>query len=293
MYAKQSLFFLIAILIGMTLLSFGKHIWESTHIPDLTSQPKPVISQTPEFENIKVKASPLPPKPIGPPSEIFEYIEIIDGCDQYFVGTCINIRSGPGTQYPVVSQLRNGVVLRVSEKVITDEQTWYKVKFDDWLRFPDRVWSSWYISGDFVRNFEEEHVKEIEPYTTTETNKKIIVDRSEQMLYAYDGDILFMQQSVSTGVELTPTPRGSFTIYKKIPSRYMQGPLEGISDDYYDLPGVPWNMYFTRSGAAIHGTYWHNKFGSRRSHGCVNLPPDKAEELYQWTDLGTQVIVQD
>ena len=73
----------------------------------------------------------------------------------------------------------------------------------------------------------------------------------------------------------------------------MQGPLPGISDQYYDLPGVPWDLYFTHEGGAIHGAYWHDKFGERWSHGCVNLPIEKAKELYEWTDLGTTVVVRD
>jgi len=74
----------------------------------------------------------------------------------------------------------------------------------------------------------------------------------------------------------------------------MQGPLPNIpSDDYYDLPGVPWNLYFTNGGAVIHGAYWHNSFGSPYSHGCVNLSPEDAEKIYNWAPLGTKVIVSD
>ena len=102
-----------------------------------------------------------------------------------------------------------------------------------------------------------------------------------------------MEEPVSTGLELTPTPRGVFSVYKKTPTRYMQGPLPDISDQYYDLPGVPWNLYFTKQGAVIHGAYWHNSFGTPWSHGCVNLPPEKARELYLWAELGTQVLVRD
>ena len=82
-------------------------------------------------------------------------------------------------------------------------------------------------------------------------------------------------------------------VYKKTPSRYMQGPLPPISDQFYDLPGVPWNLYFTNEGGAIHGAYWHESFGEQRSHGCVNLPLDKAKELYLWAPLGTEVFVHD
>jgi hypothetical protein len=113
-----------------------------------------------------------------------------------------------------------------------------------------------------------------------------------QVNYAYDGDELFMQEPISVGLEGTPTPRGTFKVYTMIPSRYMQGPIPEVSDQYYDLPGVPWNLYFTKDGAVIHGAYWHDHFGQPWSHGCVNLPPQKAKELYLWADIGTTVTVQ-
>lgn len=71
------------------------------------------------------------------------------------------------------------------------------------------------------------------------TDKEIIVDLGEQKLSAYNGDELFMEVSISTGLDDLPTPRGTFHIFEKTPSRYMQGPLPNISDQYYDLPGVP------------------------------------------------------
>jgi lipoprotein-anchoring transpeptidase ErfK/SrfK len=107
-----------------------------------------------------------------------------------------------------------------------------------------------------------------------------------------DGDKLFMSASVSTGNKTTPTPKGTFSIFRKTPSRYMQGPLPGISKQYFDLPGVPWTMYFTEQGAAIHGAYWHSDFGATHSNGCVNLPVAKARQLYTWADVGTKVVVR-
>ena len=51
----------------------------------------------------------------------------------------------------------------------------------------------------------------------------------------------------------------------------------------YDLPGVPWCSFFTGTGVAFHGTYWHNDYGRPRSHGCVNLPSMDAKFIYRWT----------
>ena len=221
------------------------------------------------------------------------YLEVTDGCGPYFQGTCVNVRSGPGSDYADVGNLRSGMVLRVGETRVRDGHTWYRVVFDESVRYPDRISKEWWVAGDYVRIFQHQGPQELAPNETASSTKHIVVDRGDQMLYAYDGDTLFMQEPISSGLDGTPTPRGTFHIFKKTPSRYMQGPLPGVSDQYYDLPGVPWDLYFTHEGAAIHGAYWHDKFGEQWSHGCVNLPVEKARELYEWADLGTPVTVHD
>ncbi len=228
---------------------------------------------------------------------LFEYVEIINSCSYNFSGECLRVRSGPGTDYPVVTRLRNNVVLKIDGQVKRDGITWYKVIFDEWLRYPERVGGDWYIAADYAEVLLDEGVKttwDENHVANTPTTKEIVVDRGEQKLYAYNNGNLFMSLSISTGLELTPTPRGTFTIFKKTPSRYMQGPLPNLTDkQYYDLPGVPWNLYFTEGGAVIHGAYWHESFGQTYSHGCVNLPPSDARTLYNWAELGTKVTVKD
>ena len=161
---------------------------------------------------------------------------------------------------------------------------------------PKRVYTNWYIQGAYATEFQDVGLKELtsaEIKRAPKTQKRIVVDKSEQKLYAYDGEQLFMESIVSTGTLTNPTPVGEFSIFRKTPTRYMQGPLPGIPDDIYDLPGVPWSLYFTTDGAAIHGTYWHNNFGNRTSHGCVNVPLTHARDLYAWADLTTAVIVKE
>lgn len=222
------------------------------------------------------------------------YIEITGGCGPHYEGACINARREASTSSPAVLKLRDGIVLR-TDGLVTDEYggQWHKVIFDEWVRYPERTRAPFYVLDAFTKP----HVLEV-PRTLESgeelTLKRIVIDRSEQRLVAYDGDgSVFMDQSISTGLDATPTPRGTFTIFRKTPTRYMQGPLPGISNDYYDLPGVPWNMYFTEQGGALHGAYWHDKFGQQWSHGCVNLPIEKARELYLWAELGTEVVIRD
>lgn len=253
-----------------------------------------VVSRTPGDE--PREAEPLEETPLETGPSVLplaaQYIEVVDSCGPYFDGACVNVRSGPGTSFPAVSQLRSGVVLKIAETIEADGRAWHRIAFDEWLRYPERVSGPWYVAADFVRPFSNAGPEDLAGASVA-PSKRIVIDRSDQKLYAYDGEELFMEASISTGIELTPTPRGTFTIFRKTPTRYMQGPLPGISSKYYDLPGVPWNLYFTQQGAVIHGAYWHDQFGTPWSNGCVNLPTATAETLYHWADIGTTVVVRD
>jgi LysM repeat protein len=113
--------------------------------------------------------------------------------------------------------------------------------------------------------------------------KWIDVDLSSQRVRAYQGNTVVRAMIVSTGISRYPTPPGKFRIYSKYPSTTMSGP------GYY-LTGVPHAMFFYR-GYALHGTYWHNNFGTPMSHGCINLTRGDAAWLYSWAPIGTLVSI--
>jgi hypothetical protein len=222
------------------------------------------------------------------------YVEIRGGCGPHYEGACVNARKDASTSSPAVLKLRNGIVLR-TDGTVTDAYgaTWHKIIFDEWVRYPERARAPFYVLAEYAQPYVLEIPRTLES-GEERTEKRIVIDRSEQRIIAYEADdSVFMDERISTGLDATPTPRGTFTVFRKTPTRYMQGPLPGISNDYYDLPGVPWNLYFTEQGGAIHGAYWHDKFGQKWSHGCVNLPLEKARELYLWADLGTAVVIRD
>jgi lipoprotein-anchoring transpeptidase ErfK/SrfK len=111
----------------------------------------------------------------------------------------------------------------------------------------------------------------------------IDVDLTNQRVYAYEGDTIVNSFIVSTGTSRTPTVTGKFKVYIRLLSGSMRGPG-------YFLPDVPYIMYFHKS-YGLHGTYWHNNFGTPMSHGCVNLSIGDAAWLYNWSYLGTVVNV--
>lgn len=122
-----------------------------------------------------------------------------------------------------------------------------------------------------------------DPEPTVVVGKQIVVVLSTQKVYAYEDGVLLNTFIVSTGMPDTPTVEGDFNIYIKLESTRMTGPG-------YDLPDVPWTMYFYQ-GYGLHGTYWHNNFGTPMSHGCVNLSIDDAKWLYDFAPLDTPVHV--
>ncbi|HSW97305.1 MAG TPA: L,D-transpeptidase [Candidatus Saccharimonadales bacterium] len=109
--------------------------------------------------------------------------------------------------------------------------------------------------------------------------KHIYVDLSTQTLYAYEGTTQIMKTLIASG-KWGKTPIGNFNIWEKLRSTRMAG---GEGYDAYDLPNVPFVMYFYND-FGLHGAYWHDNYGHPMSHGCVNMRPIDAEALFNWAD---------
>jgi len=124
--------------------------------------------------------------------------------------------------------------------------------------------------------------------------KHIYVDLTEQKLFAFEGQKKIFETLVSTG-RWGKTPTGNFHIWHKVRSTRMSG---GSGSDYYNLPNVPYVMYFYHD-FGLHGAYWHDNFGHTMSHGCVNMRQIDAETVFNWADgpsdgkKGTAVSVCD
>jgi hypothetical protein len=122
-------------------------------------------------------------------------------------------------------------------------------------------------------------------------DKEVVASLGAQRLWAYEGEQPILATFVSTGTAETPevaTPIGQWRILVKLPMETMTGTING---EPYEVDDVPYVMYFTNEGHALHGTYWHNNFGAPMSHGCVNLPMDVAEWMYRWAPEGTAVTI--
>ena len=150
----------------------------------------------------------------------------------------------------------------------------------------DRWGESYYVNASHMRIIDDEELLPVSPKLERES-KTILVDTKNQILIAYEDNTPVMISAISSGkfsenLNLS-TPTGEYSINYKRPTRHMvHSDKIGINDG--ELYGVPWVSYFTNSGIAFHGTYWHNDYSQPRSYGCVNLPIHAAYWIYLWSD---------
>jgi lipoprotein-anchoring transpeptidase ErfK/SrfK len=132
---------------------------------------------------------------------------------------------------------------------------------------------------------EEETIAEKMQELQESEERWIQIDLAKQRLIAWEGGKPVYAVIISTGKKSTPTRIGTFEILSKHRSDRMRG-----SD--YDVPDVPYTMYYY-GGYAIHGAYWHRRFGTPVSHGCINVAVNHAKWLFNWAEVGTPVIVHE
>jgi hypothetical protein len=154
---------------------------------------------------------------------------------------------------------------------------WYTVLDDKWdLTF--------YVLAQHLRLIPDDELQPLSPDVPPEA-KRIEVRTPGQLVIAYEWDQPVFMARAATGAEFSNgrfyTPEGRHHTFHKRPSRHMAA--GNLAHNGYDLPGVPWICYITEKGVAFHGTYWHNDFGTPRSHGCINLASQAAKWIYRWT----------
>ena len=120
--------------------------------------------------------------------------------------------------------------------------------------------------------------------------KSILIDTKKQELYQQLNGITIRTHTVSTGKPSMPTPKGAFTIANKHPRAWsrMYGlwmpfwmGISGTRAGIHELPEWPSGY---KEGA--------NHLGLAVSHGCVRVGVVAAEILYNWTEVGTKVVIK-
>ncbi len=121
-------------------------------------------------------------------------------------------------------------------------------------------------------------------------DKRIEADLDNQTLSCYEGNTEVFFCRISSGIKYDfqtglnnselATPVGNLLTHWKIISLNMTA---GTFQSGYSTPAVPWSTMISGEGIAIHGAFWHNAFGEKRSHGCINVRPEDAKWIFRWT----------
>lgn len=204
---------------------------------------------------------------------------------------------------PIRYRLYWAMILNVDQRVTgADGKIWYRVHDENAVKL--------FAPAEAFRPISAEELAPIRPESE---QKSIRVNLSRQDLSAWEGQVEVYYSRIASGYgfledgrRIWNTPLGRMWTWRKMVSRHMSG---GTLISGYDLPGVGWTILFSGSGAAVHSTYWHNDYGTPRSHGCINTPPDVAKWLFRWSlpavaykpgdmtlhwpETGTQVIVEE
>lgn len=140
----------------------------------------------------------------------------------------------------------------------------------------------WYQVGNdqWVHQFNVAKILPVERPADVNTDKWVSVDLYEQVLIAYEGTTPVFATLVSSGLPQWSTNEGVFNVYLRRERTTMSGAHN--QPDFYYLQEVPWTMFYD-GDIALHGTYWHDGFGYRQSHGCVNMSIIDSHWLYNWS----------
>jgi hypothetical protein len=157
-----------------------------------------------------------------------------------------------------------------------DEMDWYLIAPDEW------------IEGRQVSRV----IPSLTPPEGVDSDRWIEVNLAEQTIAVYEQGKLVFATMIASGREGSWTQPGLFQIYEKKETENMRGAFTADRSDFYSLKNVPWTMYFDQA-RALHGTYWHNRFGYPQSRGCINLSTADANWLFQWAKKGDWVHIWD
>jgi hypothetical protein len=139
-----------------------------------------------------------------------------------------------------------------------------------------------WAEGAAFRPLTEEDVAPIHPEVDPNI-KKVYVDATSeyQTLSCFEGttEVFFCRVSTGYKSDTYSTPLGEQTTWRKAISLHMAGGTTGAG---FDTPAIPWTALFNPAGIAVHGAFWHNDFGTPRSHGCVNARPEDAKWVWRW-----------
>jgi lipoprotein-anchoring transpeptidase ErfK/SrfK len=193
-----------------------------------------------------------------------------------------NIRSGPGPSHDIVKTWYAGrrviVYNEVKGETYNGSTSWYQIAVP-----PEQ---SLFVHASFIKKLSD--ITRVDKPAFP--GRWIDIDLDKQVLVAYYAERPLLVAQTASGTNAHATDKGTWGTFWRLTAQRMQGDNR-FSNDYYNLDAVPYISYFHPSGEAIHGTYWHDNFGTQMSHGCVNTSIVTSQWVLNWAPLGTKVVV--
>ena len=124
----------------------------------------------------------------------------------------------------------------------------------------------------------------------------IEVDLTEQYMWYYQNGNIIFQSEIVSGLPGDPdrkTPPGIFTLDSKSSPSVLRGEMTANGTYSYEQPVTYWMPF--NGGIGFHDADWQPYFGGDRyltggSHGCINLPPENAGQLYSLIQYDVPII---
>ena len=165
----------------------------------------------------------------------------------------------------VLEELERRTRVDVLEEVMEGTQRWIRIG-----------------EGRFIRADQLNEVRKIARPEGSGTNERWIdVDLGEQVVVAYVRDQPVFATLTSSGRPPNRTPRGNYPVWGRAAAVTMKS--QEYDDKPYYVNRVPWVVFF-QAHNALHAAYWHDRFGTVKSHGCANLAPKDARYLFEWLE---------
>lgn len=210
-----------------------------------------------------------------------------------------NVRTGPSTTYSIVTTYAPNTTVTVYASV-SGQVVWGGIS--TWYRISSLSSSPRYIYGGLVISGGGGGTGG----SPSPVGKVIVVDLSQQWLYAYQNGQQVFNAAVLTGRPSLPTPVGTYHVFAKLHPTTFYSPWPYGSPYWYPPTYINYALEFRAGGFFLHDSSWHSVYGPGTngwhydpvygwqwgSHGCVSMPYSAAAWLYNWAPIGTTVIVR-
>lgn len=209
-----------------------------------------------------------------------------------------NVRTGTSTSTSVVTTYAPNTRVTIYQSV-NGQVVWGGIR--TWYRISSLSSAPRYIYGGLIS------IGSGSNPTPSGQGKSVVINLSQERLYAYENGRQVYTTLVTTGRPELPTPTGTFHVFVKLHPTTFYSPYPVGSPYYYAPTYINYALEFQYGGYFMHDSWWRNNYGpgtqyphhdssgnpsaNYGSHGCVNMPVPAAAWLYNWAPIGTTVKI--